>query len=79
MQRARVPRSEEDEGRIDGGDEPEQHVDQIDPHGVLHAELVVLLGRWVGVDIDLAKGAEERGPEDAIRKRMSVATTFEVD
>lgn len=39
----------------------------------------MLLGRRVGVDVDLAKGAEERGPEDAIRKRMSAAIIFEVE
>ena len=46
---------------------------------MLHTKLVVLLGRWVGVDVDLAEGAKERGPEDAIGKRLSAALTFEAE
>ena len=64
VQRAGVPAPEEDDGRVDGRDEPQQHIHQIHPYGVLHALLAVLLGRRVGTDEDLAEDAEERGPED---------------
>ena len=35
VQCALIPAPPEDYGRVDGRDEPQQHVDQIDPHSVL--------------------------------------------
>ena len=36
MQRFSTPQEKEPHRREDGREEPEQHIDQIDPHGILH-------------------------------------------
>ena len=47
------------------GDEPEQHVDEVDPNGVLEARDVVV-AVWVLVDVDVGEDTEDGGPEDAV-------------
>lgn len=49
------------------GDEPEQHINEIDPHSILHAEdLAVTLG--VLLYVHLAEDAKERYPKYTIEK-----------
>ena len=48
----------EDEGRIDRGNKPQDHVRQVDPDGMFHPDLTALFRRRVGGDEDLAKGSE---------------------
>ena len=48
----------EDEGRIDRGNKPQDHVRQVDPDGVFHPNLTALFRRRVGGDEDLAEGSE---------------------
>ena len=71
MQRLALPVSDPDDGRVCGGDEPQDHVGEVDPDGVLHADLAGLLGGGVGLDVDAAEGAEEGCPEDAVSKDVS--------
>ena len=71
VQRAGVPAPEEDDGRVDGRDEPQQHIHQIHPYGVLHALLAVLLGRGSGRDVDATEGAEYCCPEDTTWRALS--------
>ena len=57
---------EEDNGAVDCSHKPKQHVDEVDPDGVFHADdTCVTLG--VLVDVHLAKGTEEGHPEDTIK------------
>jgi len=58
-------RTDPDDGRVDCCDEPEERVNEVDPDGVLHADLTALLRSWVGGDVDVAEEAEEGDPEDA--------------
>jgi hypothetical protein len=60
-----LARAQKDGCSIGCSDEPEQGVHQINPDSALHANDAALLGRWVGVDEDLAKDAEESEPENA--------------
>lgn len=54
--------SEPDKGRVKGGNEPQQHVDKINPHSILHSDLTVLVWSWVGWDVDGAEKTEESDP-----------------
>lgn len=50
-------------GAGDGANEPQQHVGEVDPNGVLHAlDVAVTLG--VLLDVHVAEQAEEGDPED---------------
>lgn len=50
-------------GAGDGADEPQQHVGEVDPDGVLHAlDIAVALG--VLLDVHVAEQAEERNPKN---------------
>ena len=64
-------RTEPDGCHVERSDEPEEHVDQVDPNRVLHADLTTLLGSRVGWDVDLAEDAEERCPQDAARPKSA--------
>lgn len=68
MQRPAGPVAEEDHRRVDGRDEPQQHVHQVHPYGVLHADLPTLLRCRVCGDVNVSEDAEERGPEAAAIK-----------
>lgn len=63
MQRLAAAIPEEHKRAGDGGDEPEQHVDQVDPNRIL-APLGAAVALRVLVDVDIAKGAEDGGPEN---------------
>jgi hypothetical protein len=56
---------EESHGTPDRGDEPQQHVGQIDPDCILHSSLTALT--WAGLrsNVDVAEEAEESCPKDA--------------
>lgn len=58
--------AQEDGGRVNGRDEPEQRIDKVDPDGALHADDAILFGGVFGRDEDLAEDTEERNPEDAV-------------
>ena len=60
MQTPLIPHQDHDDAD-NGGQKPQQHVDEVDPHGVLHAfDPAVAL--WVFVDVEVAEGAEDGGP-----------------
>ncbi len=64
VQRALPPVVKVDPATICGCDEPETHVDQIDPDRVLHPpNSAIAFG--VQVDVHAAEDAENRSPEDA--------------
>ena len=63
----------EDNGRVCGSDEPQEHVDQVAPYGMLHADLASLLRGRVGLDEDAAEQAEESRPEDAMSTPRSAS------
>lgn len=65
MQRSRTAILQEQERAQQGGDEPEEHVDEIDPDGVLHSFGGAVGGVGVDVDEEFAEDAEDGGPEDA--------------
>lgn len=54
---------EENEGAVDCGSEPQQHVGKVDPDGVLHA-LDALVSLGVLWDVHLAENAKDNEPED---------------
>lgn len=65
MRRPVLPSTEPDEGRVDSRDKPQEHIDKIHPHGMLHPSLAILLRTlWLCWNIDAAEEAEERSPED---------------
>lgn len=63
MKRLAAAIPEEHQTTGDGGDEPEQHVDQIDPDSIL-GPLDAAVALRVLVDEKLAKDAEDSDPED---------------
>jgi hypothetical protein len=73
-----LARAQEDGCSVDCGDEPEQGIDYVDPDGAFHANDTALLGRWMGVDEDLAKNAEECKPENAV-VIVSANCSYDVD
>lgn len=56
---------QENNSSVRGRHEPEKHVHQINPDGVLHAVDAPLLWGRVGRDVDASEEAEEGGPEGA--------------
>lgn len=68
MQRPSWPILEEQCGAEQGSDEPEQHIDEIDPDGVFHSLHGGVAGGFARGDVDeeFAEDAEEGGPEDAM-------------
>ena len=64
MERPALPPTDPDQGRVNGGGEPQEHTHEIDPDSMLHANLSRLLWSWVCRDEDAAKEAEESGPQD---------------
>lgn len=65
--------AEEQERRVGRGQEPQDHVREVDPDGVLHADLAVLLRGRARGDEDAAEEAEEGRPEDAVRRKKKSA------
>ena len=65
MQTPLLAQDEKHKRAEDGAEQPEQHVDEIDPHAVLHAlDARVAFGFFV--DVHAAEDAEEGGVEDAV-------------
>ena len=56
----------------DEGDEPEDHVRQVDPDCVLHSDLTTLSRSGMEVDEKLSKNAEYYCPEDTARTSVAV-------
>nr|POF07217.1 hypothetical protein CFP56_31840 [Quercus suber] len=50
--------SNEDHGAINGGDEPQEHIDQVHPYGMLHSYLPSLPRGRVGRDVQVTKDAK---------------------
>lgn len=65
VERSRASRAEERHRSPYRREEPEQHVRQIDPDGVLHPCNAALFGSRVLTDVHVAEEAEECCPEDA--------------
>jgi hypothetical protein len=63
-----------DERRVYGRDEPQQHVDEINPYSILHADLAALFRCRMGGDVNVTEQTEERSPETAARQ-LSVSQT----
>jgi len=63
--------AEPDDQAVDKGNEPEKHVDEVDPYGVLHADLTALLWSRVSFDVDVSEESEKGCPEDARRQKIS--------
>lgn len=72
------PPSRPDDKAVDGRNQPQQHVDQINPDSVLHTFLTTLFGCRMIRDIDLAKGSEESNPQDTGTVIVSVHTTHDL-
>ena len=54
----------------DCSDEPQKHVDEVDPHGVLEPrDVMVAVG--VHVDVDGGEDTEDGCPEDAATRNVS--------
>ena len=60
----RLSRPKPDDEAIDEGHQPEQHVHQINPDSMLHADLAVLFGGRMVANVDLAEQPEECSPEN---------------
>jgi len=60
----RVAVPPEHERSNDRSDEPEEHVDEVDPDGVLEPRDVVI-AVWVLMDVDRGEDAEDSRPQDA--------------
>jgi len=65
MKRPSTSQEEEPHCREDCGDEPQQHIDQIDPHCVLHPRHA-RIAFWILMDVQFAEDAEDGSPEDAV-------------
>lgn len=65
MQRPASTEEEESDHPVNSRDEPQQHIDEINPDGVFHA-LDPAVSLRVLVDVHVAEEAEERGEEDAV-------------
>lgn len=74
MQRPPRPEFKPQRGAEQERDEPEQHIDEIDPDGMLHSfEGGVVVGFARGdVDEEFAEDAEEGGPEDTMGQRKAI-------
>lgn len=71
MHRPTTARANEDDRCVNRREEPEKGVDEINPDGVLHADLTALLRSRVGRDVDVAEDAEESDPEDTANVDVS--------
>nr|POF22407.1 hypothetical protein CFP56_36492 [Quercus suber] len=63
--------AEENHSAIYRRDKPQKHVDQIHPYSVLHTDLSALSRSRIGRDVQIAKDAKERSPEDTERCMVS--------
>ena len=66
-----TPSPEPDDGAVHKSTEPQEHIDQINPDGVLHPLLSALVWSWMCWDIDFAENTEKGSPEDATRDPVS--------
>jgi len=60
-----LPPSEPNDQAVHKSNQPKKHVGQVDPDGILHANLTLLLWRRVVLDVDATEETEESCPEDA--------------
>lgn len=58
VHRSVVSSAEPDKRTVEEGEQPQQHVDKIDPNSVLHPNLPALMRGWVCWNVDFAEGAE---------------------
>ena len=70
VERSPAPQSEEQHDRHDGGKKPEQHVDQVNPHCVLHS-FDPTIALWVRMDVQFAKDTKDCRPENTARGQVS--------
>lgn len=64
VHRSTLPVLEEDQGRVYGGYEPQEHVHKVNPDSTLHADLSSLLRGRFGTDVDIAEDAKQSSPKD---------------
>jgi len=60
-----LPPSEPNDEAVHKGNQPKKHVGQVDPDGILHANLTLLLRRRVVFDVNAAEETEESCPKNA--------------
>lgn len=65
MQRARTPIFQEQNHAQQRGEEPKQHINQINPDGIFHSLKGPVAAR-VSVDEEFSKDTEDGGPEDTV-------------
>lgn len=65
MESLAPPVSQEDKRCIDCSDEPQEHIDQVDPDCILHPNDAILMRCCVGSNKYFAENAKEGHPQDA--------------
>lgn len=72
MQAATTLKEEHEEAH-ESGQEPEQHVHQVDPEGLFHT-LDAAVALWICVvEVQVGKDAKDGGPEDAMTHKVSIS------
>lgn len=65
MQRSPPPLPQKQHHAQNRRDEPQQHINQIDPHRILHAMGRTITASDILMNVEFAEDAEDGGPEDA--------------